>query len=259
MVTIEAGWMAAGVGEMAILVVAEHWRDEHSRFEQGMILFLHNRYRTTGGEERVVDDLAWLVREQLGEPVDAAGTRLGAVGPGRAAAGLLRGGLAAGGGRGGGARRRGTRRARPQPAADAGLARAGGGALCGRARRAAPASVPPRMRGRGLLHARRGVHALPRPQHVAGGAAQLPRQSRPGARLRRGSRAVAAPHRRAGRRGDRPERASRANACASSARRCRGSGCTCWPRLCGRSPTGSVGTNRGRRRRMIHTPLSSPA
>ena len=37
-----------------------------------MILFLHNRYRTTGGEERVVDDLAWLVREQLGEPVRAA-------------------------------------------------------------------------------------------------------------------------------------------------------------------------------------------
>ncbi len=32
-----------------------------------MILFLHNRYRTTGGEERVVDDLLWLVREQLGE------------------------------------------------------------------------------------------------------------------------------------------------------------------------------------------------
>lgn len=94
MVTIEAGWMAAGVGEMAILVVAEHWRDEHSRFEQGMILFLHNRYRTTGGEERVVDDLAWLVREQLGEPVTLLARDSSAVGPGRAAAGLLRGGLA---------------------------------------------------------------------------------------------------------------------------------------------------------------------
>ena len=31
-----------------------------------MILFLHNRYRTTGGEERVVEDLLWLVREHLG-------------------------------------------------------------------------------------------------------------------------------------------------------------------------------------------------
>ena len=30
-----------------------------------MVLFLHNRYRTTGGEERVVEDLLWLVREQL--------------------------------------------------------------------------------------------------------------------------------------------------------------------------------------------------
>jgi len=32
-----------------------------------MVLFLHNRYRTTGGEEQVVDDLAWLVSERLGE------------------------------------------------------------------------------------------------------------------------------------------------------------------------------------------------
>jgi hypothetical protein len=35
-----------------------------------MVLFLHNRYRTTGGEERVVEDLMWLVREQLGERVE---------------------------------------------------------------------------------------------------------------------------------------------------------------------------------------------
>jgi glycosyltransferase involved in cell wall biosynthesis len=32
-----------------------------------VVLFLHNRYRTTGGEERVVEDLMWLVREHLGE------------------------------------------------------------------------------------------------------------------------------------------------------------------------------------------------
>ena len=29
-----------------------------------MILFLHNRYRQAGGEERAVEDLLWLVRER---------------------------------------------------------------------------------------------------------------------------------------------------------------------------------------------------
>jgi glycosyltransferase involved in cell wall biosynthesis len=58
-----------------------------------MILFLHNRYRTTGGEERVVNDLAWLVRERLGEPVELLARDSVALGRGRAAAGLLRGGL----------------------------------------------------------------------------------------------------------------------------------------------------------------------
>jgi glycosyltransferase involved in cell wall biosynthesis len=87
-----------------------------------MILFLHNRYRAPGGEERVVEDLMGLVREHLGEPAEllargglasggraqAAGDdRAQAVGGGswaegggseaprrvRAAAGLLRGGL----------------------------------------------------------------------------------------------------------------------------------------------------------------------
>jgi glycosyltransferase involved in cell wall biosynthesis len=59
-----------------------------------MILFLHNRYRTTGGEERVVDELLALVRERLGEPAELL-TR-DSVGLGRvhAATGLLRGGLA---------------------------------------------------------------------------------------------------------------------------------------------------------------------
>jgi glycosyltransferase involved in cell wall biosynthesis len=33
-----------------------------------MVLFLHNRYRTTGGEERAVEQLMWLVREHLKEP-----------------------------------------------------------------------------------------------------------------------------------------------------------------------------------------------
>jgi len=62
-----------------------------------MVLFLHNRYRTTGGEERVVDDLLWLVREQLQEPAQLLERRPQA-GPGslaraRAGIGLLRGGL----------------------------------------------------------------------------------------------------------------------------------------------------------------------
>jgi glycosyltransferase involved in cell wall biosynthesis len=73
-----------------------------------MILFLHNRYRTLGGEERVVEDLMWLVRERLGEPAEllargssGAGSRAldgesrarGGGGRTRAAAGLLHGGL----------------------------------------------------------------------------------------------------------------------------------------------------------------------
>jgi glycosyltransferase involved in cell wall biosynthesis len=58
-----------------------------------MVLFLHNRYRTTGGEERVVDDLLWLVRERLGEPAELLERRSGAARRARAAAGLLRGGL----------------------------------------------------------------------------------------------------------------------------------------------------------------------
>jgi glycosyltransferase involved in cell wall biosynthesis len=63
-----------------------------------VVLFLHSRYRTAGGEERVVEDLAWLVREQLHEPVQLLTRepieRATARGRRRAAAGLLYGGLA---------------------------------------------------------------------------------------------------------------------------------------------------------------------
>ncbi len=59
-----------------------------------MVLFLHNRYRTTGGEERVVADLMALVREDLGEDAELVERDSALVGPPRAAAGLLRGGLA---------------------------------------------------------------------------------------------------------------------------------------------------------------------
>jgi glycosyltransferase involved in cell wall biosynthesis len=63
-----------------------------------MVLFLHSRYRVTGGEERVVEDLAWLVQEHMGEPVEvmtrsAAPDRSRAASRVRAGAGLLRGGL----------------------------------------------------------------------------------------------------------------------------------------------------------------------
>lgn len=59
-----------------------------------MVLFLHNRYRTSGGEERVVAELMALVREQLGEPAELLARDSAGLGRARAAAGLLRGGLA---------------------------------------------------------------------------------------------------------------------------------------------------------------------
>ncbi|HEY2633044.1 MAG TPA: glycosyltransferase family 4 protein [Solirubrobacteraceae bacterium] len=59
-----------------------------------MVLFLHNRYRTSGGEERVVDDLLSLVCEQLGEGAQLLTRDSSGLGKGRAAVGLLRGGLA---------------------------------------------------------------------------------------------------------------------------------------------------------------------
>lgn len=58
-----------------------------------MILFLHNRYRTTGGEERVVDELVALVRERLGMEAQLLARDSAVTGRGRAALGLLRGGL----------------------------------------------------------------------------------------------------------------------------------------------------------------------
>ncbi|HEY3865242.1 MAG TPA: glycosyltransferase family 4 protein [Solirubrobacteraceae bacterium] len=57
-----------------------------------MVLFLHNRYRTTGGEERVVEDLLALVREQLGERAELLGRDSATLSRAAAAAGLLRGG-----------------------------------------------------------------------------------------------------------------------------------------------------------------------
>jgi glycosyltransferase involved in cell wall biosynthesis len=59
-----------------------------------MILQLHNRYRTTGGEERAVDDLLWLVREHIGEEAELLARNSAQLGRGRAAVAMLRGGLA---------------------------------------------------------------------------------------------------------------------------------------------------------------------
>jgi glycosyltransferase involved in cell wall biosynthesis len=59
-----------------------------------MVLFLHNRYRTSGGEERAVEDLLWLVREYLDEPAELLTRDSASLGRTRAAVGLLRGGLA---------------------------------------------------------------------------------------------------------------------------------------------------------------------
>jgi glycosyltransferase involved in cell wall biosynthesis len=58
-----------------------------------VILFLHNRYRTTGGEEHAVEDLMWLVREHLGEDAELLTRDSATIGRARAAAGLLGGGL----------------------------------------------------------------------------------------------------------------------------------------------------------------------
>lgn len=61
-----------------------------------MILFLHNRYRTTGGEERVVEELLGLVRDRLGEPAQLLSRDSAGVGRAAAARGLVWGGLAPG-------------------------------------------------------------------------------------------------------------------------------------------------------------------
>src|SRR5258708_5422454 len=67
--------------------------EAQSRFDGEMILFLHNRYRTTGGEERAVAELMALVRDELGEEAELLERDSAQLGRGRAARGLLRGGI----------------------------------------------------------------------------------------------------------------------------------------------------------------------
>src|SRR5215218_1172801 len=59
-----------------------------------VILLLHNRYRVPGGEERAVEDLAWLIREHLAEDVEVLERDSSALSQRAAAEGMLRGGLA---------------------------------------------------------------------------------------------------------------------------------------------------------------------
>jgi glycosyltransferase involved in cell wall biosynthesis len=58
-----------------------------------VILVLHNRYRTTGGEERAVEDLNALAGERLGEPVEVLARDSAVLSRPRAAVAMLRGGL----------------------------------------------------------------------------------------------------------------------------------------------------------------------
>jgi glycosyltransferase involved in cell wall biosynthesis len=58
-----------------------------------VILLLHNRYRTLGGEERVVDELSRILPEHLGEGVELLQRDSAALSSARAAAGMLHGGL----------------------------------------------------------------------------------------------------------------------------------------------------------------------
>ena len=157
-----------------------------------MILLLHHRYRHAGGEERAVEDLAWLIREHLGEDVEVLERDSAASAAATRRSGLVRGGL------------------HPEEVAAA-VRRTGArvvhahnvnptfGPRALEAARAAGARVVLHLHNyrlvcavRYVLHARRGLHALPRPQHAAGAEAQLPRRLTRGVRrLRRRARAVA--------------------------------------------------------------------
>src|SRR5829696_8347655 len=70
-------------------MAAEQLRVRH------VILLLHNRYRVPGGEERAVEDLAWLIRTELGEEAEVLERESAGLSPRDAARGLLLGGLGA--------------------------------------------------------------------------------------------------------------------------------------------------------------------
>jgi len=86
--------MSTTVAVSPFAPVARHGRGARSIGFARVILLLHNRYRIPGGEERAVEDLAWLIWEELGEEAEVLTRDSAALGRGRAALGLLRGGLA---------------------------------------------------------------------------------------------------------------------------------------------------------------------
>jgi glycosyltransferase involved in cell wall biosynthesis len=77
---------------MAIAALGGMARSQSS-LARRVILFLHNRYRVPGGEERVVEDLTWLVREHLGEDAEVLERDSAVLGRAGATAGMLAGGL----------------------------------------------------------------------------------------------------------------------------------------------------------------------
>jgi glycosyltransferase involved in cell wall biosynthesis len=66
---------------------------EPAKLVRCMILFLHNRYRTVGGEERALLDLQWLLEQRLGQDVRVLTRTSSELTTSQAARGLLRGGL----------------------------------------------------------------------------------------------------------------------------------------------------------------------
>ena len=74
-----------------------------------LILVLHNRYRTTGGEERAVEDLLWLIRERLGEDAELLARDSASVGRAAGRRGAARRRAAPRRGRPGAVRRTGAR------------------------------------------------------------------------------------------------------------------------------------------------------
>ena len=158
-----------------------------------LILLLHNRYRAPGGEERAVEDLAWLIRDRARRAGGRAGARLGGA---RRRRGRRPACWAAGCGRR--RSRDAVRRSGARVVHAHNVWPAFGWRALAAAREAGARVVLHLHNYRlvcavgDLLHARRGLHALPRPQHAAGRAAELPRLARRGGRLRGVAGAVAA-------------------------------------------------------------------
>ena len=133
------------------------------------VLLLHNRYREPGGEERSVGAIARCWRaaatrsrcssvERASSAAPGAARRRGDAGaaassPARSRAAVRR-------------HRRRRRRTRTTSIRCSARARCAAARRAGRARRHAPAQLPARVRDRDRVPRRRGLHALPRPQHA---------------------------------------------------------------------------------------------